>query len=258
MKLLPFDIRRAKQRGFLLNPFRFGGGGGGPTDPNFANVVLLVHADSTFADSSSANRSPTVNNATINTSIKQFGAGSGSFGPSNATAYVTYPNSSDFNFGSGDFTVECWFRRAGSNAGFTGGVCHDQIGGTRGWLMFKNDGSAPSQGFGFAIYSGATVYAVQEASAPSTGTFRHYAAVRDGNTLRLYRDGVQVASASVTGVSFNNCSEPLVLGTLWGIATPTVNSSCDGYLDDIRITKGVCRYPSGTTFTAPTAAFPDS
>lgn len=241
----------------LLNPYRFGGGGGA-TDPDFASVVLLAHMNSNFADSSSYNRTPTVSAATINTSIKQFGAGSGSFAPSNGTAYVTYPHSSDFEFGSSDFTVECWYYRTGGVTGFTGGICHDQTNGTRGWLMFKNQAAAPSQAFGFAAFSGATGYLVQEPTAPAINTWRHYAAVRDGNTLRLYRDGVQVASTSVTGVTFNNVTTPLVLGSLNATSGPNAGSAADSYLDDIRVTKGVCRYPGGTTFTPPTAQFPDA
>lgn len=225
-----------------------------------ANIKLLVHMNTDFADSSLYNRTPTVSNAIIGGGGKFGGRTRGIFAPVDFTAYVTYPNDAAWDFGSGDFTVECWYNRLGVNMGYTGIISHDQIGGTRGWLMFKNDTSvlAQSQSVGFVAYSGAVSYSVMEPIPQTTGgVFRHYAAVRDVNTLRLYCNGVQVASVDVTGVTFNAPSEPLALGILWGVGSPNTGSSCDSYLDDIRIIKGLCLYPGGTTFTPPAAEFPN-
>ena len=36
----------------------------------------------------------------------------------------------------------------------------------------------------------------------------------------------------------------------------TYGGVLNGYLDDIRLTNGYCRYPNGTTFTPPTASLP--
>ena len=223
-----------------------------------ANIKLLVHMNTDFSDSSLDNRTPTVSNAVVG-GVGKFGASGGTFATADYTAYVTYPNDTAWDFGSGDFTVECWHRRQGANMGYTGLISHDQIGGTRGWLMYKNDTSVPaqSQSIGFAAYSGAVGYSVLEPAQVSTGVFRHYAAVRDGNTLRLYREGVQVSSVDVTGVTFNAPSEPLAVGVLWGTGSPNASSSCDNYLDDVRIIKGLCIYPGGTTFTPPSTEFPN-
>jgi hypothetical protein len=79
----------------------------------------------------------------------------------------------------------------------------------------------------------------------------HYALVRSGNTMRMFRDGVQTASASIS-VSISN-------NTLFNVGG---NGECggacflNGYIDDVRFTRGVARYTAN--FTPPTHPFPDN
>ena len=84
--------------------------------------------------------------------------------------------------------------------------------------------------------------------AVSTGQWYHVALVRNGNTFNGYLDGVSgsstTSSASIGANSTN--------GAFFGAQA---TSNFNGYLDDIRITKGVARYTAN--FTPPTAAFPN-
>lgn len=239
-----------------------GGGGGPATDPNFANVVALLHFEgannsTTFTDQTG--KAWTANNgAKITTGFAKYGAASGNLNAGSGNT-ITTPSHADFNFGSGDFTVELWAYLPGITGHNQGIVCRDQIGGTRGWLMYTQNPSDPKPGaLSFSAWVGGTIYTVSDSASLATGTWHHVAACRDGGTLRLYKNGVQISNTAITG-SVGAPSEPCAVGNLWGVgAAFGPDTIMNGYADELRITKGVCRYPGGTTFTPPGAAFPNS
>lgn len=104
----------------------------------------------------------------------------------------------------------------------------------------------------FAAWVGVVAYSVSDTSALPLGVWTHVAAVRDGSILRLYRGGVQVSSSAISGEV--NSPPQMMIGNLVVSNAPN-NTSWRGALDELRITVGVCRYPGGTTFAVPTAAF---
>jgi hypothetical protein len=91
-----------------------------PTDPNFADVVLLLHMDganggTSFPDNSnSAHTVTAVGNANTNTSVKKFGTAS--LQEDGNGDYLSIPDSSDFDIGlpvgysNEPFTIEFWAR----------------------------------------------------------------------------------------------------------------------------------------------------
>ena len=91
-----------------VNPYSFAST---PTDPNFADVSLLLHGDgannsTTFTDSSSNNFTLSrVGDVKISTTESKFGGSSIFF--DGTGDYLTLANNSDFNFPN-DFTVEAW------------------------------------------------------------------------------------------------------------------------------------------------------
>jgi hypothetical protein len=82
-----------------------------------------------------------------------------------------------------------------------------------------------------------------------SSTWTHVAVVRYNGTTTLYVNGV----SGGTTTSLGNMTDPdwIIGGGRYGGSSPV---SFNGYIDDLRITKGVARYT--TSFTAPTAAFP--
>jgi hypothetical protein len=248
---------RSAQRGFFTLP----GGSGivrgpdGGGDPHFANVVALLHLDNNVTDVTGRTwgGSPAYSG-----SIKKYGTHS--LNVNAANQFITAASSADFDFGDGDFTVECWAYRGTTTGTFRGILCRDAIGGTRGWLLYTNDNSAPvPRSLAFAAWSGATPYTATDSVELASSTWHHIAACRQGGTLRLYKDGVQVGTATIGTASVGAPSTSCSVGRLQTNTDATVaNSQWNGYIDDVRITKGVCRYPDGTTFTPPDAPFPDS
>jgi hypothetical protein len=81
------------------------------------------------------------------------------------------------------------------------------------------------------------------------GTWNHYAWVRHNGMMTAFKDGIAYATSSnTTALGDNN---GLVIGHL---SSDTVTTSFHGYMDELRITKGVARYSAD--FAAPTAPFP--
>ncbi|MBK6587935.1 MAG: LamG domain-containing protein [Acidobacteria bacterium] len=84
----------------------------------------------------------------------------------------------------------------------------------------------------------------------SANTWYHLAATRQGSTYRLFVDGTQVATTT-SSITIHDNANSLYIGTSTDGSTSPVN----GYIDDLRITKGVARYTAN--FTPPAAAFPE-
>ena len=237
------------QRGLLLNPFRFGAAP--PTDPNFANVVLLLHMDgadasTTFTDHSSSAKTVTANgNAQIDTAQSKFGGASGLF--DGTGDYLSLASHADFGFGTGAYTIEGWVRFTGTSADKC--VFDTRTGSNTGIGIYV-DQSLANAGNRLTLTSNtSTIGGVSSTQFAASSAFQHWAVCKSGTTVRGFIDGTQVwsitdsrtlASASTAFLAAN------YLGT----------QAFSGHLDDVRVTKGVARYTSG--FTPPAAAFPNS
>ena len=70
----------------------------------------------------------------------------------------------------------------------------------------------------------------------------------------MFINGTQ-AGSTYTDANNYGASAPLGIGTYWSAGAPVTTSTLNGNIDDLRITK-YARYT--TTFTPPTAAFPNT
>jgi hypothetical protein len=86
---------------------------------------------------------------------------------------------------------------------------------------------------------------------PTTGVWYFIAIDFDGTKYRAYSNGVMIGSSTTLRAIFNP-------GNKLGIGANSTNTGfwLDGWLDELRITKGVARYASDAGFAVPTAAFP--
>ena len=205
------------------------------------DVVLHLHMDgannsTTFTDVSGKTVTPS-SNAKISTTESRFGGSSGFF--NGGTDYLSVAASTDFEFGSGDFTIECWFRVpnvTGNKALFAGNtdfwlgafVWGNRIGyfassnGTS-WNLIAAD-SAPSNGGGFHTLSANTWY--------------HFAFVRKGNDFMGFINGKLDLFVTVSGSIVSRPAEVKRIAR-WGGGD---FAPFYGYIDEFRITKGVARY----------------
>ncbi len=92
-----------------------------------------------------------------------------------------------------------------------------------------------------------TTVFLTSSSALTTGTWIHVAVTRASGTLRIFQNGTQTGSVA-NSTNFANS------GSVY-IGQSNSGQAMNGYIDDLRITKGIARYT--TTFTPPTSAFPN-
>lgn len=233
-----------------INAAKYGFSIPAPTDPSFANVVLLCHFDgangaTSFTDSSSASHSVSATSgASLTTSQQKFGTASltlAMFSPGAASA-----NSTDWQFGAGQFTVEAWIRPTATITAQQSLIGLWEQFTDYSWML-GIDGSAI---YLYYSTSGSGIASISGSYAAVVNSWVHVAADRDaGGTVRVYAGGVVLGSGVVGGLY--NSTKSLVIGS-----DPTTTHTFIGQMDDVRITKGVARYAGA--FTPPTDAFPNS
>lgn len=216
-------------------------------DLNFydPNIVSLLNFDGDLTDEGATGHTWT-NNNTIT-----FDAGGAVFSAA-SSQYADTPDSADWAMGSGDFTVEGIFDRESNtgNVRMFGQI--DSVGGSSAQGIRGGFDASNKFFFGIMKNDGSTEALVTSTTTYSGTAEVHFAAVRDGNTLRLYMDGTQEATADVTGWTMNDSAYKFSIGRLGEFSGLYYSGSVRGF----RLTKGVCRYPSGTGFTPPSHPFP--
>jgi hypothetical protein len=223
---------------------------GTSVDPNFANVSLLLHMDgsngsTTFTDSSSAARTITQSgNAQISTVQSKFGGSSGVF--DGTGDYLSVADTNALDMGTGDFSIEFWFYWNASQTVSFPRLLSKGVYATAGTLEICIN---PANGNVFALY-GSNATAIGFGGATTSNTWHNFVMTRSGTTLRGFVNGIQGGSSPYTvSENFNNA-------TALRIGSSQNNEAFNGYIDELRITKGVARYTAN--FTPPTAAFPNS
>lgn len=224
------------------------------SDPNFANVKLLcgfegADGGTTFVDESATGRALTrFGTPEIDTAQFKYGSSSclfDGFGDD-----IRANDSADWDLGTNPFTMEMFWRPSSLAGDGANQTFLSQWSGTTAWAFYYESGV-----FKFLFTdTGGVNREVTVATAFSANTWYHIAIDRDGsNKYRLFKDGVMVASATITQTPRAGN------GTLWIGGLDGFNQySVMGWLDEVRMTMGVSRYGSDSNFTPPTAAFPRS
>jgi hypothetical protein len=213
-----------------------------PTAPVTAvsgTSLLLNTINANIYDQTGKVVAETLGDAKTSTAVVKYGTTSMAF--DGTGDYLRVPASTELDFGTGDFTIETWvnFTALSSNR-----VLLDRwvTGNANAWQLYWR-----STGTSITFLTGSSTILVQDPNGSNitTGTWNHIAVTRSGTTVRLFVNGIVVAT-NTSSVSFTNT---LPLGV--GIQTSTTTNPFNGYLSDTRITKGVARYT--VDFTPPTA-----
>jgi hypothetical protein len=217
-----------------------------------SNTVLLINfTNAGILDGTMKNDLETLGNAQVSTSIVKYGSGSMSFDGTGDYLQIQ-PNpaiANNFVFGTGDFTIEAW-------------VYPNSLSAAQDICTYRKDSPATNSDIGFdiyvgasnasneaAIYSSTTKYAVTGWSLVA-GQWQHIAFVRSNGYLLFFVNGLQIGSPVAANVSVNNAATWYMIVGTYTAASRNFN----GYIDDLRITKGIARYTRN--FIPPQVALP--
>lgn len=215
------------------------------------NTVLLLHfngADgaTNFVDNSASNHSITAyGNAQIDTSQSKFGGASLLLDGDGD--YATVPDSDNWDFGTGDFTIDFWARfNALSGGGFASFIDVSNSVEDLGVQVLYPHGGGPGY---IQIRFGGTVYNFTQTLA--INPWYHIAVTRNGNNMYLFLNGTQVGTTQdVTGKDITGLTLGVCIGAEF--AGPGAYPF-NGWIDEMRISKGIARWTSN--FTPPTAEY---
>lgn len=205
-------------------------------------TVLLLHCDGTegstsFVDATGRHTMTAVNNARL--------APSGKFG--GMAAYldgtddrITSADSDDWDFGSGDFTIDLWFWAAALSASVPGTLITQRN-------AFVDTGpfylAAWSAGLrvSFAAAGGSAWFVDADfGGALATAQWIHVALIRHGSSFYVAKNGVLTLIATNTS-ALRTSSSNLNIG-----CTGT-DGDFSGYMSEIRVSKGVARWTANFT-----------
>jgi len=163
--------------------------------------------------------------------------------------WIDFGDDTNFEFGSGDFTIEFWRKRLSTSS--TEAYVAKYVTGPSATNSEFWFGTLSSGRESFYWYSGSTSYNIDSPSNIATiGQLDHIAAVRKSNVITLYVNGTAVGINTNVTYSLNASSSPLYVGGN-SQGTATNNYPFNGYLQDLRIYKGVAKYTGGFDVSKP-------
>jgi YD repeat-containing protein len=222
----------------------------GSFDPNINAVNLLLHGDggngaTSFTDSSlSPKAMAAFGDARISTAQSKFGGASAYF---DGAGDFLFASPSDWNFGSSAFTVDVWVHHLARPAsGWQQIVGNVDDSGTAGWRVLV--GVNGEVHFSWYDLSGVARGASTASNAIPLNQWAHLAVSTAGGTTRIFVNGISLVVFANAGIKTS--SQLFLIGSSNGLGW-----FWNGYLDELRVTKGVGRYVDN--FSPPTQAFPN-
>ncbi len=216
-------------------------------DLDFSRVSMLLKADQdSINDMSIKPRSFTSTSVNFGTQISNFGGYSSYYADS---GYSVASSDSSLGF-SGDFTIEGWFYFTKNNVGYQGLLSTYRDRDISGWILVLESNNT------LRFYAtNASIYwywplTVSSNYVPQINKWTNIVVQRLGNSVKMFVDGVEVG-ATTNNLDITSGSKVEVGNYLY---FPGGRRPLQGYVDEIRVTKGLARYPQNPT--VPTKPFP--
>ena len=210
----------------------------------------MLHCDGadeggSFPDNSCSSHTVTSHgDANTEQSIKKFGTASLETSIT-GNGYLTVPASTDWRFGTGDFTIDFWFRTVSGSTFQSLMECRENDGSTGEYWKIQYLNTSKIR-FGVNRAVGAN-FTLDSTNTFAANTWHHVAVVRNGNDYDVYVNGSSEASRSDSD-SMPITDSVLVIADTWD-----GGFEHDGNMDEIRILKGYAAWTSN--FTPPTAPY---
>jgi len=198
-----------------------------------SGTSLLVAQDGTWKDNSS-------NNFTLTRGASMSVREVGPFAVTNTAIgsaffdgngdYLSVPTSTRFDFGSGDFTIECWARRTGAGTGDR--IIISRGNGANFLLRWNSTGTVQ-------FYLNSVLINSYAYSFP-TEQWVHLAVARSGSSCKMFVNGNEVSSTS-NSTTIASTANAVLIGGL------AASDWFQGYLSNVCLTKGYAKYTSAFT-----------
>jgi hypothetical protein len=227
-------------------------------DPYWSSVVLLMAMDGASFTESKAGLAVTNSSGVVQVSGPTGYGNTAQF--SSTQKGLSVPDSSSWTIGTGSYTVEARVKLGGLPSDGTSYSILSQLWGgvDTNWMFYlTNVGGNYKLGIFHGRYANGNVVnsnyysdVLTGATAVSTGSWINFAFTYDGTSLRFFKDGVLVGTTTQTsGFGDSGTSMAMMMGSGYGL-----DYILEGEMDEVRITKGVCRY--STTYTPRSTPFP--
>ena len=143
-----------------------------------------------------------------------------------------------FDFGTGDFTIELWISLCENNNELIGTANNSAFLGSNkgGWVIRRFDSGIK---FNYQ-YNSSWVFENTFGSEEAKDKWNHIAITRSGSTIRCFSNGVQQGSDYTSSANIVSTEGYCRVGGGYNSTSLLV----DGYLQDVRIYKGVAKYTS--------------
>ena len=206
-------------------------------------VLLLKGNNAGIYDATGRNNLITVGDAKTSQVIKKYGNNSMYFdGTGDYISILAQPN---FNFGTGDFTIEGWAYTTTVATAYQA-IISQRSGdatATVGWSM-----QFATNTFTTNFTNGTTAYSIVHQTTIAVNTWYHVALVKSGTSVNIYLNGIASSSPQTVASTYAVTGSGTTVYVGYASSGSAI-SPFNGYIDDLRITKGVARYI--TSFTPP-------
>ena len=174
-------------------------------------------------------------------------------GAQNLRAEIVNGNA-DFNLGSSDFTIECWY-----NPGGTTGTANDldvdllmlwnNTNNRRSFGLYR-DSSGSLGLIGSSDGTNSDMQSYHSYNFPDVNAWYHIAGVRISNTATVYVNGTSIGSATVSGSYYENTVDNLVVGGQLA-GTSYDSKIARGFISNMRLIIGDGIYTGCLLYTSP-------
>ena len=164
---------------------------------------------------------------------------------------VSIPDTADFEFGSGDFTIEAWVKQ--TNTAGSGASSHTIVNkwhntsNAKEWILRIDNGTGSNVLQWLQTTNGSSNQFTTGNTTINTGSWYHVAVVGHSGTIKLFVNGTQQSATGTQGTIHSYSNE-----LIFGYNKSSNSQWMDGKISNCRITKGQALYTS--SFTVPTEA----
>jgi len=202
---------------------------------SYTKLLIQANGDSnSFIDSSSYNKTIAAYGNTTQSSVQYKFGGKSAYFDGNGD-YLSLNDSDDWNFETKDFTID-WWQKGGVLIGKAPALYNR-------WVIYTRYSSGMDS---VSIYDSSLNLTI---SSPivDIGNWHHFAVVRYGTTIRVYADGI----SGTPQTSTNAMTSP---SAALKIMTHEMDAQYrSGYIDELRISKGIARWTAD--FTPPATPY---